>query len=276
MDLRKLASEVAEVYKQNPKVEAVLLGGSVSRNWHDEHSDIELFIFWKSEPNEEDRKNPIVRLNGSIIDFHPYEEEEWAETFVTQGVKLEISGFLTDTINKTIDDVLLYHETDLNKQCIVATVQDGVALHGETVINQMKEKVKEYPDELRIALVEENIFLGNRWSNRAALLDRKDWLMLYKVIVDVQTKLMSLLFGLNRQYVHHPAFKWQKQTLHSMELTPSNISNRLASIFLNSPEASIRELEVIIEEMYDIIEQELPQIDLSFVRNKALFLRPKH
>lgn len=276
MDLKILASEIANIYEQNPKVEAILLGGSVSRNWHDEYSDIELFVFWKGAPTDEERKAPIVELNGNIIDFHPYEEEEWSETYITQGVKLEISNFRTDTINKVIGDVIKSFDTDLDKQCIVATVYYGVTLSGDLVINSMKEKVSKYPYELSVAMVKENIFLGNRWTNREALLERKDWLMLYKVMVAVQTNLMGVLFGLNRQFVHHPAFKWQKHTLSSMEITPKNISNRLESIFLDDPKVSIRELEVIIEEMYELIQRELPQIDLSLVLDKSLFLRPKN
>lgn len=276
MNLKVLASDIASIYEQNSKVEVVLLGGSVSRNWQDEYSDIELFVFWKGAPSDEERKAPIIKLNGNIIDFHPYEDEEWSETYITQGVKLEISNFLTDTINKVISDVIISYDTDLDKQCIVATVYNGVTLSGDLVINNMKKKVSKYPYELSVAMVKENIFLGNRWNNREALLERKDWLMLYKVMVAVQTNLMGVLFGLNCQFVHHPAFKWQKYTLSSMEVTPDNISNRLESIFLDDPKVSIRELEVIIEEMYELIQRELPEIDLSLVLDKSLFLRPKN
>ncbi|MED4018734.1 DUF4037 domain-containing protein [Sutcliffiella cohnii] len=275
MHLKKFAAEIAKIYKMNPKVDAVLLGGSVSRNWEDEYSDIELFVFWNEAPSDEDRKTPIKKVKGDIIDFHPFEDEEWSETYTTEGVKLEISNFLTHTINKIIDDVTISFDTNLDKQCIVATVHDGVSLSGDLVIKSMKEKVHFYSDELSVAMIEEYIHLGNRWNNREALLNRKDWLMLYKVMVDVQTNVMGMLFGLNRQYVHHPAFKWQKQSLHSMNITPENIVNRLESIFLDHPSNSVRELEVIIGEVYGLIQREYPQIDLSSVIDKSLFLRPK-
>ncbi|WP_249872783.1 DUF4037 domain-containing protein [Oceanobacillus saliphilus] len=276
MDLKKLASDISKIYELNPKVEAILLGGSVSRNWYDQYSDIELFVLWKESPTDEDRKTPIVKLEGDIIDFHPYEEEEWSETYITEGVKLEISNFLTDTINKIIKDVIFSFDTDLDKQCIVATVHNGVSLSGDLVIKRMKEIVNKYPNELSVAMIKENIHLGNRWNNRDALLNRKDWLMLYKVMVDVQTKIMGILFGLNRQYVHHPAFKWQKHTLKSMIITPENICNRLESIFLEDPLTSIGELEVMIQEVYELIQREHPQIDLSPVIEKSLFVRPKN
>jgi hypothetical protein len=276
VDLKILASEIANFYEQNPNVEAVLLGGSVSRNWHDEHSDIELFVFWKGAPTDDERKAPIIEVNGNIIDFYPYEDEEWSETYITQGVKLEISNFLSETINKVISDVITSYDTDLDKQCIIAAVYNGVILSGDLVISRMKEKVSKYPYELSVAIVKENLSLGNRWNNREALLERRDWLMLYKVMTEVQTNLMGILFGLNRQFVHHPAFKWQRHTLSSMETIPENITMRLESIFLKDPAVSVRELEVIIEEMYQLIQRELPQIDLSLVVDKSLFLRPKN
>ncbi|WP_047984383.1 DUF4037 domain-containing protein [Ornithinibacillus californiensis] len=276
MDLKKLASDISKIYELNPKVEAVLLGGSVSRNWYDQYSDIELFVFWKESPTDGDRKTPIVKLEGDIIDFHPYEDQEWSETYITKGVKLEISNFLTDTINEVIKDVILSFNTDLDKQCIVATLHNGVSLSGDLIIKGMKEKVNKYPNELSVAMIKENIHLGNRWNNREALLNRKDWLMLYKVMVDVQTKIMGILFGLNRQYVHHPAFKWQKHTLKSMIITPENICTRLESIFLEDPSTSIRELEVVIQDIYELIQREQPKIDLSSVIEKSLFVRPQN
>ncbi|MEQ2526351.1 DUF4037 domain-containing protein [Bacillaceae bacterium CLA-AA-H227] len=276
MVLNKLALNIAKIYELNTKVEAVLLGGSVSRNWNDRFSDIELFIFWKEPPTDEDRKNPILNLEGDIIDFHPFEDEEWSETYITEGVKLEISNFLTDTINKVINDVVLTFDTDLDKQSIVATVNNGIPLCGEMIIKRMKEIVNKYPNELSVAMITENVHLGNRWNNREALLKRKDWLMLYKVMVDVQIKIMGILFGLNRQYVHHPAFKWQSNTLKSMTITPDNIVNRLESIFLEKPSTAIRELEAIIQELFELIRCEHPQIDLSTVIEKSLFVRPKN
>lgn len=275
MDLKNLASDIAKVYQDNPKIEAILLGGSVSRNWHDAYSDIELFIFWKGAPTDSDRKAPIRQLAGEIIDFHPYEDEEWSEKYTAQGVKLEISNFLTATINEAIEDVIESFNTDFEKQCLVAAVQNGVSLFGKTVVESLQEKVDIYPDELQEAMVREYIELGSRWNNREALLQRRDWLMLYKMMADVQIHIMSILFGLNRQYVHHPGFKWQRRSLEAMEIVPENSADRLGTVFLAEPEAAIKDLESILQEVYDLIRVELPHIDWTAVIEKSLFLRPK-
>ena len=275
MDLKMLASDISKVYMKNPKVEAVLLGGSVARNWNDKYSDIELFIFWKGSPSEEERKDSIHAVEGEIIDFHPYEDKEWSETYITQGVKLEISNFLTSTIEDIINDVIIRFDINIDKQCLVASIHDGIALNGEGIIRRFKEKVNIYPRELSIAMINNNIYLGNRWSNREALVEREDWLMLYRVMTSVQNNIMGILFGLNSLYVHHPAFKWQKQSLLKMAIAPENISDRLSSVLIDHPKKGVKELEGIIQEIYGFIESEFPTIDLSKVKDKTQFLRPK-
>ncbi|MBA4493371.1 DUF4037 domain-containing protein [Paenactinomyces guangxiensis] len=275
MNRKALAIKAAQVYERNPKVEAVMLAGSVSRNWNDAFSDIELFVLWREEPADRDRKSPIDELNGHIIDYHPYEDEEWSETYLAEGVKLEISNFLTQTIANIIHDVTRHYDTNPDKQCIAAAVHHGIPLVGTRIIDRLKEKVSEYPEGLSEAMVLENLDLGNRWNNREALLHRKDWLMLYDTMISVQRKLMGVLFGLNRLYVHHPAFKWQKLSLQAMTITPPNITERFESVLLGPPGEGLRELEAMIQDIFVLSQQKFPHLDLSAYIEKSRFVRPK-
>ncbi|MFP7493894.1 DUF4037 domain-containing protein [Terribacillus saccharophilus] len=216
MNLLDRGKEIISIYKSNPKVETAFIGGSVSRNWQDAFSDIEIFVLWKEAPNDQDRKKPISKLKGDIIDFFPYEDGEWSETYLSQGVKLEISNFLTATIDSVIDDVLLSFDTNAVKQCLLTAIHDGISLSDDCAMEKWKDKVKEYPDGLRTAMVEEHMHLGNKRNNRKALLCRQDWLMLYQTMIVVQSRIMGILFGLNRVFIHHPSYKWQRHTLQSM------------------------------------------------------------
>ena len=87
-------------------------------------------------------------------------------------------------------------------------------------------------------------------------------------------KLMNILFGLNRQFIHYPSFKWQRQTLESMAIIPKDIAIRFESTFLQDPEIAVKQLNLIIKEVYKLIQQTLPQIDVSTVIKKSLSLRP--
>lgn len=275
MELKKLAMQAAEQYAHIPKVEAVMLAGSVSRNWQDEFSDIELLILWKEAPSDEERKQIIHQLDGKLLDFHPYEEEEWAETYTVDGVKFEISSFLTETIRQTIHQVTQKLEVKPDMQCIAAAVQYGIPLYGEAAIEQLKKQAEHYPLALQEKVINHFSDFGSRWNNREALVHRKDWLMFYKVVVSVQTNIMGLLFGLNRQFIPHPAFKWQRNSLALMEIKPDNCVARLESMFFQEPSDAIKELETLIEEIFGLIHHELPHVDLSEAARKAAFVRPK-
>ncbi|KEK26179.1 DUF4037 domain-containing protein [Bacillus gaemokensis] len=263
MNLMQKAKEMVDIYKQNPKIDTILLAGSVSRNWQDEHSDIELHILWSTPPEDDDREAPIKDVCGTILSYHPYEEEEWSESYLTKdGIKLEISNFLSVTVESFISDVVDKYETDYDKQCIVASIHDGVSLYGEDKIRKLKDRVTEYPLELSKQMIAENLLLSNRWNNREALLKRKDWLMLCDVMCEVQKNVFGVLFGLNKMYVHHPAFKWMPFNIERMTIKPENLYERMTNILMGNPEDSVRDLEVLIEEVLILADTHIPELDL--------------
>ncbi|MBZ5202345.1 nucleotidyltransferase domain-containing protein [Planomicrobium chinense] len=276
MELKDLAKRAATIYIEDPKVDAVLLGGSVARELHDEFSDIELFIFWKEAPADKDRKEPIARLAGKLLDFHRYEDEEWAETYTVENIKLEISSFLSSTVQRYIADVTLKFDTDLDKQVLIATMQDGVPLEGIKSILKLKQQIEQYPKGLAEAMIQENAELGSRWQNREALVARRDWLMLYQTFVAVEIKLMGILFALNGEYVHHPAFKWQNHALGKMNILPENSSERFASVLLGDPQESVKVLEEMVSEIFRLARSNYPDAIRPGVMEKALWTRPRN
>lgn len=272
MNLMQKSIDMAAVYKQNPKIEAILLAGSVSRNRQDEHSDIELHLLWSSPPEDKDRKGPINHVNGTILSYHPYEDEEWSESYMTpDGIKLEMSNFLTSTVERLISDVVEKYETNYDKQCVVASISDGVSLYGQEKIKELKNKIAEYPIELSKNMISENLWLSNRWNNREALLNRQDWLMLYDVICGVQKNLFGVLFGLNQMYVHHPVFKWMQINIDEMKIKPENLHSRMTNILMGKPETNVKELEILIVDVMDLVNEHYPELVYSEQRKHIEF-----
>ncbi|MGE6206347.1 DUF4037 domain-containing protein [Guptibacillus hwajinpoensis] len=264
MDLLQQSIDMAAVYKENPKIEAIILAGSVSKNLQDEHSDIELHILWSSPPTDQERRYPIKQIDGTILSYHPYEDEEWSEAYLNRkGIKFEISSFLFETVECFISDVVENYETDYDKQCILASIHSGVGLFGKEKINELKYRVATYPLQLSKHMISENLWLSNRWNNREALLKRKDWLMLYDVICGVQKNLFGVLFGLNHMYVHHPVFKWMGNNIELMQIKPENLHNRMNEILIGDPKKGVIELEGLIEEVMRMVREYHPELDIS-------------
>ncbi|RXY99690.1 DUF4037 domain-containing protein [Fictibacillus sp. S7] len=277
LSLTNRADKMAEIYQKNENIAGVLLAGSVSRGWDDSHSDIELHILWKKPPRDRDRLQPIEKVNGEIIDFHPYEEEEWAETYIVDGVKFEISSFLVSTIQEVLQQVVQQANTNYDFQCLAASLKDGkILFEEERTLSALKEEVTAYPAALAENMIIENLELGSRWNNRKALLARKDWLMYYDLMTAVQKRMLGILFGLNGMYVHHPAFKWLKQSTDEMKIVPDQLYERFTSVLTDSPEESISTLEGVVGEVYALVETHCPHLPVTEGRKQAAFTRPVH
>src|SRR5688572_7352690 len=98
----EVAKRAAALYAKNPKLAALVVAGSVGRGWADEWSDIELDLFWKHPPTDDDRTSVIEALQGEIVSFYALEEEEWSDAYLVDGLKFEISGFLVSTLDRHI------------------------------------------------------------------------------------------------------------------------------------------------------------------------------
>lgn len=274
MNLAHKSEKMAALYKENPKVKAILLAGSVSKNLHDEHSDIELHILWASSPTDEDRQNPIERIDGKILSYHPYEDEEWSEAYLDQdGVKYEISSFLYETITHFVSDVIDGYETNFDKQCILASIHHGESLYGGETINEFKNRVAAYPLALSENMISENLWFSNRWNNRKALLKREDWLMLYDVICNVEKNLFAVLFGLNQMYIQHPVFKWMYVAIEKMHIKPDHLYERMSNSLLAAPEEGVKELEVLVEEVIQLVEKHHPELEISDQKNHIGYVK---
>ncbi|WP_100009846.1 DUF4037 domain-containing protein [Lentibacillus sediminis] len=277
MDFYQKSIDMAAIYRGNSKVEAIILAGSVSKNLQDEHSDIELHILWSSAPTDKDRKGPIEDVKGTILSYYPYEEEEWSEAYLDQdGIKFEISSFLSTTVDRFIYVVIDRYETDFNKQCIVASIDDGISLFGDERVKALKNRVATYPLELSKQMITENLWLSNRWNNRHALLKREDWLMLYDVICGVQKKLFGVMFGLNHMYVHHPVFKWIQFNIEQMRIKPKKLYDRMTNILMGDSQKAIHELEVLVEEVIVLVEKYHPGLNISEQKENIRYVKQRN
>ena len=104
------------------------------------------------------------------------------------------------------------------------------------------------------------------WHNREALLERNDLLMLHALLVRVEHAVLGTLSGINRVYVAHSAMKWQDALADTITVAPDDLSRRLAEVFLAPPRARVEELEKLLAETLELVEGELPGIDLSTPR----------
>lgn len=273
MHLQQVAEQLATYYGKNEKVEAVILGGSVAKGWEDSYSDIELLVLWAEAPADEDRKKPIQAVDGKILSFEAFDEGEWSEAYVTKGIKLEISSYLTSTITDWLKDVVDDFDDDVNKQMVASLLVTGKSLYGGDVFKYLHKKAIAYPAQLGKNMVANHIDLGNSWSNREVLLVRGDWFMLRAVMLSVQSKVLAQLFGLNRVYLQHPLYKWQKKCVETMYIKPEGFIERMEKVILSHPAEGLPILETLVKDLIKLITIHEPSIQID--QKRIGYLRPK-
>lgn len=257
------ARQVARAYCKNPKVKVIVISGSVSRQQADDYSDIELDVFWQEAPTDEERLHPIEQVNGRLLMFEPYQDDEWSEDYMIDDVQMDLSNFLVATMDQVIADVLA-GDTAMHKHLRLAAMQQAIPLYGHKQIKQWQAQIT-YPRVLAQAVIEENLrfeALGI-WYLHRALLVRQDLLMLHDIFCRMQRRILATLCGLNRIFVHHPHYKWQDELIAQMFFKPANLAERLKQVFLLPPAEGIAELQKLLEETIALVETNMPEIDVS-------------
>jgi hypothetical protein len=250
---RALGERIAAAYAERPNAAAVILAGSVGRGTADAFSDIEIDVFWKSTPSEEDFLTPIATVGGDLL-YRASDENEWADGFFIEGIKVDTSQFLVSTTERWLHEVVDNADTEVEKQLLIAAIQHAIPLHGDELVERWRTHAAHYPDALVHATLEEHLRFRARFM-LTMFAERNDTLLLYHGLVDETQLLMKVLMGLNRLYIPHPYFKWMDWQIGQMQIAPPNLAARLRHVLRDEPQAAVGLMHQLIEETFDLIDQ---------------------
>jgi hypothetical protein len=267
-----LAHKIVPAYAANPKVAVVVLAGSVGRGTADHFSDIEIDVFWTIAPTDDERRALIAACDGEIFHVHPFEEDEWAETFFIEGIKVDTSQFLVETMDGYLAGAVERADTTVEPQLLIAAIQHGLPLHGAALVERWRDRAANYPDALVHASIERYLDFKQRFYTEM-FAARDDLLLLYRALVEIEHRIMGVLMGLNRLYIAHPAFKWMDWQIAQMHVTPPDLARRLKQVLRDEPQAAAQQINRLIEEVFGLVEQHLPEFDTAGAR--AEFDQPR-
>lgn len=258
-----LAKHVAAAYVANPRVQAVVVNGSVGRGNADRYSDIEITVFWADHPSEQERRAAVERAGGTDLKLWPlYEpDEEYSSSYLVGGVKIDLGEFTVETMERFLDDVTLRFDIADYKQILISVIQYGAAVHGQELIKQWQARASVYPRELTRAMVLAHCEFDLGTAD--VLADRDDLLMLYNLICTAERQILGVLLGLNRLYLANPNYKWLDQLVSELRIAPAALSFRLKQIFRTDPKLAVHALQQLIEETLKLVEKNMPELDMT-------------
>lgn len=263
-----LGKELARVYRDTPRVTAVMVGGSVARGYADHYSDLEIGVFWTSSPTPDERKAAVLRNGGELLTFDRSPGHEFfmlSETTisgirVTGSILVSVHHLTIVQIDQYVSDVIERNDTGLDKQALLAAIQQGIALYGDRWLEDVKAKIAAYPTALAIKMIQENLWFGP-WFRPEAYAERNDLIILYQHFLWSEHALLKVLAGLNRLYYPSTECKWVDQFIAQMKVLPADLSSRLKRVLRIEPLYGWLELQALIEETLSLIEHHLPEVN---------------
>jgi hypothetical protein len=247
-----LAERAAQAYAGNGKLAALTVAGSVGAGLADRFSDLELDCYWFSAPGDLDRTGPIHALGGVLTALWDYDqdEEEWSEDYRLGELDVTVSNFLTGTIERFLDDVLLHADTDPVKHMRLAAIQRSCPLLGAEIIAAWRARAAGYPDTLVAAQVERSLNpeVLTGWAAREALVSRGDDLAVRDLLTRIGRAMFDVVLALNRVYLPHRQVKWQRYLLTGLDVAPGRFAERLQLLSAGGTAEALETAEALLTE----------------------------
>ena len=258
-----IAHKAVRAYAANDRVVAALVAGSVARGLADSSSDIELDVYWGSPPSVADREAAVEAAGFDRV-YSEEDDNEWADGLLVDGVKIDVSGFVTSTIDGYLDRALA-GDTDAELQVRVTALRDGIPLHGEAVIDAWRARCADYPEALAVAMVQEGLDLRSR-ERLEMLAARDDVLLLHRDLLDGVQGVLDALFGANRVWMPHPFHKWLDWEEALLPHRPERLAARIRSLLVAPPHEAVDTLVGLVDETYELARALVPAADLTPLR----------
>lgn len=221
MELRALAGRVADALPA--VVEEVVLTGSVSRGVADDFSDIEMLVVTSevvglAECFAHARSAGLVGLDTWGVQG----TEACRVSGCREGVPIELIWWPRDFAEASVDG-LFQGEASSAAEALAS----GVALRSVGLLARWHERLKDYPEEVAVARIEDAALT---WGGFAAaglltLTRPGDRLALVERLVDDASRVVTMTYAINR--VWQPTHKRLASRASDLAIKPTRLAERI-------------------------------------------------
>ena len=246
---------------------AVLLTGSAAIGEADFNSDLDLILYHDQMPDDEVLAACRAELGATDLVELGRAEGELAEQFKVAGIDCQIAHSTVAAWARDMASVLVRLEVDTPIQKALGGLLEGSALHDpEGLLADWRERASDYPEALRVAMVEANLAIPATWYIADRLKPRDARLWLREELVESGYRVLGVLAGLNRVYFSRFQFKRLRHFAASLAIAPADLADRLDLLVSAGDDVAVATLEELVVELRALVEHHLPAARLPPLR----------
>ncbi len=242
----------------NPKVAPPTRARPGGAGVADKFSDLEIDCYWPSQPTDANRLAPVAALGADLSDLWDYDDddEEWSDDYRVGPLDVTVSNFVTASIDRFLDDVILRLSTEPVRHMRLAALQRSRPLLGSALVASWRGRAEEFPDQLVAALVEQALTSAalRGWAAREALVSRGDNLAVSDLLARAGQAAVRAVLALNRVYLPHRQLKWQRSLVAGLGIVPDRFAERLAALSAGDLTTAIATGEALLGDVAGLAE----------------------
>jgi hypothetical protein len=267
----EFAEQLAKQLVAFEGIKAIVIAGSVARDYADEYSDLEIPVFWETLPDDTTRHAIVSALHGEFL--YKYDGPAREDQLLVEGLQVDLWHIAVEHQEAILEAVLRGQQSDLGSLNALDTIRFCIPLYGHELVQSWKRRAQEYPDELAERIIQEHLasfstaelFIQAQRNNPTAF---------YAQLSFLQQEIFLVLLALNRRYF--PTFKWLYRALESMPVKPEAISQRFRQAYEASHPEAIADTKRLLEETLHLVERQFPQIDTAPIYHRLSYMRAAH
>jgi hypothetical protein len=240
-DLRGLAERLLASYLRHTAPDAALLAGSAVTGGADEHSDVDLLLYYDLLPTDEAVETARTELGGTELRWlAPRSDEGLIEQYRVEGTHCQVAHIAVAGFEADLDRLAADPDPYLMKA--LQGLHAGLALHGAERIAAWRERGA-YSDELQRAVVRRHWKIFPLARLHDALAARDAELFRRQALVDASFDLLAVLAAANRVWFSSFQLKRTRKLVAAYAEAPPDLVERLEALHVLEPRAAADELE---------------------------------
>lgn len=265
--LRALARGLVDALVETLPPAAALLTGSAAEGIADQHSDLDLLLYYGALPERaafvEVMAGAGARLRSAMLDGADF----FSDSYDLVGFEVQTGATRLAHVERTLDRVLAGGHPGEPSTKVCIGILHGLALHGEGLIGGWRARVAEFPDGLREKAVAAGLRVFPSWRYVSMFAARDAALFERQMLVEGGLNLVMAWSALNRVYFTPFQFKRQRAHLDGLARVPAAAADRLDRLSDAEPASAAAELRSLLADTLELVEAEMPAFDTAPARS---------